>query len=343
MIHGAEAIAGIFARIEAEGWRPPGSRLPIERRHSRARRRPIHRCRWPACRLPSRTTSTWPACRQPRVSFLRLHAIGVSGGRLAVDRRGRHSDRKTNLDQFATGLVGTRSPYGACASVFDERYISGGSSSGSAVVVAKGLCAFALGTDTAGSGRVPAAFNALVGLKPTRGLLSTSGVVPAAVRWTACRSSRAAHLMQTLSSAWRSDSTRTTPIRGRRRPAPAPRRGLAARSASAFPATSSCSSSAIQRRPGCTRQPSIGSKRSAAGGSRSTSRRFSTQPHCCIRARGWRSDTRRSAPFSRPIRRTCTRSSVRSSARAEDTRRPMRSPQPTGSRRSSVLRRGNGS
>jgi allophanate hydrolase len=86
---------------------------------------------------------------------------------------------KTNLDQFATGLVGTRSPYGACSSVFDERYISGGSSSGSAVAVALGLVAFALGTDTAGSGRVPAAFNNLVGLKPTKGVLSTLGVVPA--------------------------------------------------------------------------------------------------------------------------------------------------------------------
>jgi len=86
---------------------------------------------------------------------------------------------KTNLDQFATGLVGTRSPYGACSSVFDERYISGGSSSGSAVAVARGLVDFSLGTDTAGSGRVPAAFNNLVGLKPSRGLLSTTGVVPA--------------------------------------------------------------------------------------------------------------------------------------------------------------------
>jgi len=86
---------------------------------------------------------------------------------------------KTNLDQFATGLVGTRSPHGACASVFDPRYVSGGSSSGSAVAVASGQVAFALGTDTAGSGRIPAAFNALVGLKPTRGVLSTRGVVPA--------------------------------------------------------------------------------------------------------------------------------------------------------------------
>lgn len=86
---------------------------------------------------------------------------------------------KTNLDQFATGLVGTRSPYGACRNAFDPDYIAGGSSSGSAVAVALGQVSFALGTDTAGSGRVPAAFNNIVGLKPTRGLLSTRGVVPA--------------------------------------------------------------------------------------------------------------------------------------------------------------------
>jgi allophanate hydrolase len=86
---------------------------------------------------------------------------------------------KTNLDQFATGLVGTRSPHGAPRSVFNADYISGGSSSGSAVAVAAGLVSFALGTDTAGSGRVPAAFNNLVGVKPSRGLLSASGVVPA--------------------------------------------------------------------------------------------------------------------------------------------------------------------
>jgi allophanate hydrolase len=86
---------------------------------------------------------------------------------------------KTNLDQFATGLVGARSPYGACAAVHNRGYISGGSSSGSAVAVAAGLVAFALGTDTAGSGRVPAALNALVGLKPTKGRWSTRGVVPA--------------------------------------------------------------------------------------------------------------------------------------------------------------------
>jgi allophanate hydrolase len=86
---------------------------------------------------------------------------------------------KTNLDQFATGLVGVRSPYGIPENPFDARYICGGSSSGSGAAVARGLCSFALGTDTAGSGRVPAAFNNIVGLKPTRGMLSTRGVVPA--------------------------------------------------------------------------------------------------------------------------------------------------------------------
>ena len=86
---------------------------------------------------------------------------------------------KTNLDQFACGLAGDRSPYGACRNVFDPDYISGGSSSGSAVAVAAGLVAFALGTDTAGSGRVPAGCNNIVGLKPTAGRLPTEGVVPA--------------------------------------------------------------------------------------------------------------------------------------------------------------------
>ncbi len=86
---------------------------------------------------------------------------------------------KTNLDQFATGLVGTRSPYGIPRNAYNQAYISGGSSAGSAVAVAAGLVAFALGTDTAGSGRVPAAFQHLVGLKPSRGRWSTRGLVPA--------------------------------------------------------------------------------------------------------------------------------------------------------------------
>ena len=86
---------------------------------------------------------------------------------------------KTNLDQFATGLVGTRSPYGAPASTLAPDRVSGGSSSGSAVVVSRGEVAFALGTDTAGSGRVPAGFNHIVGCKPTPGRVSSAGVLPA--------------------------------------------------------------------------------------------------------------------------------------------------------------------
>ncbi|MFU8778903.1 MAG: allophanate hydrolase [Roseovarius sp.] len=86
---------------------------------------------------------------------------------------------KTNLDQFATGLVGVRSPYGVPRNALDADIVPGGSSSGSAVVVAHGIVPFALGTDTAGSGRVPAALNGIVGLKPSLGALSASGVVPA--------------------------------------------------------------------------------------------------------------------------------------------------------------------
>lgn len=85
----------------------------------------------------------------------------------------------TNMDQFATGLVGTRSPYGVCPNARWRGLISGGSSSGSAVAVATGMVDLALGTDTAGSGRVPAAANGIVGMKPTRGRLSLTGVVPA--------------------------------------------------------------------------------------------------------------------------------------------------------------------
>jgi allophanate hydrolase len=86
---------------------------------------------------------------------------------------------KTNLDQLATGLTGCRSPYGLPHSVFHKDYISGGSSSGNCVSVGAGLCSFSIATDTAGSGRVPSAFNGVVGYKPTRGLLSTIGLTPA--------------------------------------------------------------------------------------------------------------------------------------------------------------------
>jgi allophanate hydrolase len=104
---------------------------------------------------------------------------------------------KTNLDQFATGLVGARSPYGTVRNALHPEYVSGGSSSGSAVAVALGLVAFSLGTDTAGSGRVPAGFNNVVGLKPTPGLLSTRGVFPA------CRSLDCVSIFaNTVQDAW---------------------------------------------------------------------------------------------------------------------------------------------
>ncbi len=117
------------------------------------------------------TTAACPAfAYQPSSSAAVVQNL-LDAGAIAVG--------KTNLDQFATGLVGTRSPYGVCRNAFDERYISGGSSSGSAVAVALGQVSFALGTDTAGSGRIPAAFNNLIGYKPTLGRLSTRGMVPA--------------------------------------------------------------------------------------------------------------------------------------------------------------------
>jgi allophanate hydrolase len=97
----------------------------------------------------------------------------------ALRRAGAILIGKTNLDQFATGLVGVRSPYPVPLNALDPAIVPGGSSSGSAVAVARGLVSFALGTDTAGSGRVPAALNGIVGLKPTLGALSNAGVVPA--------------------------------------------------------------------------------------------------------------------------------------------------------------------
>ena len=117
------------------------------------------------------TTAGCPAFRY--VAAAHAHAVErlIAAGAVCVG--------KTNLDQFATGLVGTRSPYGRPSSVFAADRISGGSSSGSALVVARGDVPFALGTDTAGSGRIPAAFNNIVGLKPTPGRVSTRGVVPA--------------------------------------------------------------------------------------------------------------------------------------------------------------------
>jgi allophanate hydrolase len=117
------------------------------------------------------TTAACPAfSRVPERSAIVVEKLEAAGAILVG---------KTNLDQFATGLVGTRSPYGAVPNSFRPEYISGGSSSGSAVAVARGEVSFSLGTDTAGSGRVPAGLNNIIGLKPSRGLLSTRGVLPA--------------------------------------------------------------------------------------------------------------------------------------------------------------------
>jgi allophanate hydrolase len=117
------------------------------------------------------STAACPALDKPASSTATAVSRLLNTGAIPVG--------KTNMDQFATGLVGTRSPYGACHSVASPAHVSGGSSSGSAVAVATGAADLALGTDTAGSGRVPAAFNGIVGMKPTRGLVSASGVLPA--------------------------------------------------------------------------------------------------------------------------------------------------------------------
>jgi allophanate hydrolase len=117
------------------------------------------------------TTAGCPAFRYEPDADAPVVAALVAAGTVVVG--------KTNLDQFATGLVGVRSPYGVCPNAHWPGLVSGGSSSGSAVAVATGMVDLALGTDTAGSGRVPAACNGIVGLKPTRGRISARGVVPA--------------------------------------------------------------------------------------------------------------------------------------------------------------------
>ena len=181
----ADVIATLYDRLSAQPLEPVWiSVVPREKALARARKlerdpvgpvRPLYGVPFAIkdnidlAGLP--TTAACPAyAYRPGHSATVVQSL-VDAGAIPVG--------KTNMDQFGAGLVGTRSPHGACSSVFDARYISGGSSSGSAVAVASGLASFALGTDTAGSGRVPAAFNGLVGLKPTRGVLSAHGVVPA--------------------------------------------------------------------------------------------------------------------------------------------------------------------
>ena len=180
----SQLVAAILERIARRGkdptWIELAPRAELEARAAELERRgaaglPLYGIPFAIKdNIDCRGFSTTAACREfahrPEASAAVVERL-VAAGAIPVG--------KANLDQFATGLVGVRSPYGVPANSFNPAYIPGGSSSGSAVAVAAGLVSFSLGTDTAGSGRVPAAFNNIVGLKPTRGLLSTRGVVPA--------------------------------------------------------------------------------------------------------------------------------------------------------------------
>jgi allophanate hydrolase len=183
----SSVVSEIYARIEAEGLHPVWiSLVPTEHALRRAAELealdPTERVKLPLFGIPFAVKDNIDVAGLPTTVGCPAYAFMPTESATVVTRleaAGAILIGKTNLDQFATGLVGTRSPYGICSSVFNPLYISGGSSSGSAVAVASGLVTFALGTDTAGSGRVPAMFNNLIGLKPTLGVLSTKGVFPA--------------------------------------------------------------------------------------------------------------------------------------------------------------------
>jgi allophanate hydrolase len=181
----SEVIAEVYDRIAAAGTRPVWiSLVPREAAIERARglEKDPEAILQPLYGIPFALKDNIDLAGLQTTAACPAFAYTPERSATVVDRliaKGAIPIGKTNMDQFATGLVGTRSPYGACSSVFDTRYISGGSSSGSAVAVASDLVSFSLGTDTAGSGRVPAAFNHLIGLKPSRGILSAAGVVPA--------------------------------------------------------------------------------------------------------------------------------------------------------------------
>lgn len=177
-------IGECYDRIEAVGLRPVWiSLVPRETALARARELSAKdRSKLPLYGIPFAVKDNIDVAGMSTTAACAAYAYTPDRSATVVERleaAGALLIGKTNMDQFATGLVGTRTPYGACSSVFDKRYISGGSSAGSAVAVASGLVSFSLGTDTAGSGRVPAMFNNLIGLKPTRGVLSAMGVVPA--------------------------------------------------------------------------------------------------------------------------------------------------------------------
>ena len=180
----SHTVAGLLERLARRGedrvWIHRLSRTELEARAAELERRGP--AGLPLYGVPFAIKDNIDSARHPTTAACREFAYVAPKSAFAVQRlldAGAILVGKTNLDQFATGLVGVRSPYGVPGNSFNPEYLPGGSSSGSAVAVAAGLASFSCGTDTAGSGRVPAAFNNLVGLKPTRGLLSTSGVVPA--------------------------------------------------------------------------------------------------------------------------------------------------------------------
>jgi allophanate hydrolase len=179
-----DVVNQIYDRIATEGLQPIWISL-IAREQALARVRQIkgeERAKLPLFGIPFAVKDNFDVAGLPTTAACPDYSYSPTESATVITRleqAGAILIGKTNMDQFATGLVGTRTPYGVCSSVFNKDYISGGSSSGSAVAVANGLVSFSLGTDTAGSGRVPAMFNNLIGLKPTRGSLSTFGVVPA--------------------------------------------------------------------------------------------------------------------------------------------------------------------
>jgi allophanate hydrolase len=174
-----EIVCEVHARIRSKGVRPDWITLVEEKsaiaKAQNAPRGPLHGIPF-AVKDNIDVAGLPTTCACPEFAYVPRSSAKVVE---LLEGAGAVLIGKTNLDQFATGLNGTRSPYGIPTSAFDPDYISGGSSSGSAVAVAAGLVSFALGTDTAGSGRVPAAFNNIVGMKPSKGLISMRGVVPA--------------------------------------------------------------------------------------------------------------------------------------------------------------------
>jgi allophanate hydrolase len=180
----AEAVAETYRRIEAAG--DPGIFISLvpERDAVAAARAlgPFDPRSRPLWGVPFAIKDNIDLAGLPTTAACPAYAYRPAASAPAVARlvaAGAIPIGKTNLDQFATGLVGLRTPYPAPRNPFDPEIVPGGSSSGSAVAVARGIVPFALGTDTAGSGRVPAGLNNIVGLKPTRGAVSARGVVPA--------------------------------------------------------------------------------------------------------------------------------------------------------------------